>query len=440
MGNPPFVGAKFQTESQRGDMQEVAHFVDNGGLLDYVAGWYIKAADFIKGTKIKVAFVSTNSITQGEQAATLWHALYERHMSILFAHRTFPWQSESRGKAHVHVVIIGFGELDLDSRKKIYDYGEASDHPVVSTVENISPYLIAGADRAVTSRSKPLCDAPEFVSGNKPIDDGNYLFTPEQKRDFIQTEPKSAHLFRRWYGGDEFLNGVVRWYLWLADTPLDEIRAMPAVWKRVQAVRKFRTDSKSKPTNALAAKPTRFHTEFSPTKPFLALPQVSSEKRTYIPMAFMRPKDLCGDKLRLCPGATLYHFGVLSSRMHMAWVKIVTGRLESRFQWSVKLVYNNFPWPEKVNDVHRARVEQCAQAVLDAREPCLKAGESLADIYDPMMLPMQVLKAHRALDRAVDRAYRPQPFPSDVHRFEFLFSLYERLAAPLTAPAKKTRH
>ncbi len=439
MGNPPFVGAKFQSESQREDMRHLSYKVENAGLLDYVAGWYLKAADFIKDTTIKVAFVSTNSITQGEQAATLWHALYSRHISILFAHRTFVWQSEARGKAHVHVVIIGFTKYDVETPRRIYDYSDNSDHPVVTAVDNISPYLIAGPDHAVTSRSKPLCDVPEFVSGNKPIDDGNYLFTPEQKRAFIQREPKAAHLFRRWYGGEEFLNGVIRWYLWLAETPETEFRSMPAVMERVNAVREFRRTSKSKPTNALAATPTRFHTEFSSSTPFLALPQVSSERRDYIPMAFMRPKDLCGDKLRLCPGATLYHFGVLASGMHMAWVKIVTGRLKSDFQWSVKLVYNNFPWPENLNDARRARVEKCAQAVLDAREPLLKKGTSLASIYSPLFVDYTVLKAHRALDLAVDRAYRPRPFPSDVHRFEFLFALYEKLTAPLTASAAKPK-
>ncbi len=374
LGNPPFVGAKFQTTDQRDDMEPLIHLVDNGGLLDYVSGWYLKAADFIQDTRIKVAFVSTNSITQGEQAATLWHALYNRHMSILFAHRTFVWQSEARGKAHVHVVIIGFGEFDSVSRRKIYDYTADPDNPIVNTVENISPYLIAGTDRAVTSRSKPLCDAPEFVSGNKPIDDGNYLFTPEEKRDFIQKEPRSANLFRRWYGGVEFLNGIVRWYLWLADTPMSEIKAMPLVLQRVDAVRAFRNKSASAPTKKIADHPTKFHTTFAvPNKPFLALPQVSSERRTYIPMAFMRPKDLCGDKLRLCPGATIYHFGILSSAMHMAWVKIVTGRLKSDFQWSVKLVYNNFPWPSP-NPVRRARVEKCGSTRTRRARSLLQKG------------------------------------------------------------------
>ncbi|HEY4330174.1 MAG TPA: DNA methyltransferase [Phycisphaerae bacterium] len=438
LGNPPFVGSKFQSPQQRQDMEELIRLVDNGGLLDYVTGWYLKASEFVSNTTIKVAFVSTNSITQGEQAATLWHALYERRMSILFAHRTFVWQSEAKGKAHVHVVIIGFGVFDLNARKIIYEYGDSSDEFVARAVENISPYLISGSDRAVTSRSTPLCDVPPFVSGNKPIDDGNYLFTPAEKKAFIEREPASARLFRRWYGGDEFLNGTVRWYLWLADTPIDEIKTMPFVWARVEAVRAFRNKSTSKPTKAIANQPTHFHTTFSPTKPFLALPQVSSERRAYIPMAFMRPKDLCGDKLRLCPGATLFHFGILSSTMHMSWVKIVTGRLKSDFQWSVKLVYNNFPWPSP-NPARIAGVEKCAQGVLEAREFCFKKGYSLADIYDPLFIEQSVYKAHRALDIAVDRAYRPQRFPSDIHRFEFLFALYEQLIAPLTATPKKKR-
>jgi hypothetical protein len=430
------VGAKFQTDEQRGDMQAVTGDVDNAGLLDFVCGWYFKAADYTRGTSASCAFVSTNSITQGEQAGTLWPALFRRGVKIHFGHRTFVWVSEAKGKAHVHVVIVGFGHSNPPN-KRIYDYELDETQPAITTARNISPYLIEGSDNAVTNRSKPLCDVPEIGIGNKPIDDGNYLFTPDEKDAFIAKEPAAARFFRKWYGSIEFLNGYHRWCLWLGDCSPDQLRHMPECLKRVEAVREFRLSSKSKPTQMLAMAPTRFHVENMPAGSYLVVPKVSSERRAYIPIGFMAPPTLASDLVFLIPNATTYHFGILSSTMHMAWVRQVCGRLKSDYRYSNKLVYNNYPWPQQATDKQKSRVEECAQAVLDAR---LKfPGATLADLYDPLTMPPALADAHQQLDTAVDRCYRSQPFTSERQRVEYLFALYETLTAPLTAPAKKPR-
>ena len=437
LGNPPFVGGKFQTDTQRADMDLVARDVANSGLLDYVTGWYFKAAAYIQGTRIVVGFVSTNSITQGEQVAPLWQSLLQRfHITIHFAHRTFGRQSEARGKAHVHVVIIGLGSFDAGN-KRIYDYGIDGDNVTVSTARNINPYLVDGSNVVVGNRQTPLCNVEGLAIGNKPIDDGNYLFTPQEKTEFLKKEPSAREYFRRWLGAEEFINGIERWCLWVGDCPPEKLRQMPEVMKRVEAVRKYRGASKSAPTRKIAETPTRFHVENMPTSPFLVIPEVSSEHRPYIPIGFVKPSILCSNKLRILPKATFYDFGVLSSAMHMAWVRQVTGRLESRFQYSVKLVYNNYPWPEQPTLKQRAAVEAAAQAVLDARKQF--ADATLADLYDPLSMPPALVKAHSELDRAVDLCYRPQPFENDRLRVEHLFTLYEKLTAPLIAPAKKSR-
>ena len=433
LGNPPFVGAKFQDDEQRKDMAAVAGAVKNYGLLDYVTGWYFKAADFIKDTPVRVGFVSTNSITQGEQVGVLWNALFAQGMKIIFGHRTFPWQSEARGKAHVHVVMIGFAQ-SFNGTKRLYE--EADGVTTVTAAKNISPYLIEGSDTAILNRSTPLCGVPAIGIGNKPIDGGNYLFTPEEKAAFLAAEPAAEPYFRRWLGSEEFINGIERWCLLLKDCPPDQLRRMPEAVKRVEAVRKVRQESKSLPTKKLAATPTRFHVENFPTTPFLVIPEVSSERRQYIPMAFMSPEEaVCSNKVRLLPSATLYHFGVLTSAMHMDWMRHVTGRLKSDYQYSVKLVYNNFPWPTEVADKKKAAVEAAAQAVLDVRAKYTTS--TLADLYDPTTMPPDLVKAHADLDRAVDRCYRASPFTSDRQRVEFLFALYETIAAPLLPAEKK---
>ncbi|MFA4943840.1 MAG: DNA methyltransferase [Lentisphaeria bacterium] len=471
LGNPPFVGAKFQTPEQKADIAAVAGGVNNAGLLDYVTGWYFKAADYIQGTCIAAGFVSTNSISQGEQPGVLWNPLFAKGMKIRFAHRTFPWASEARGKAHVHVVIIGFGGAD-SATKRIYDYeGET---PTVREVRNISPYLVEGPDTAIVNRQKPLCAVPEIGIGNKPIDGGNYLFTAAEKDAFLKLQPEAAPYFRPWIGSAEFINGWQRWCLWLGDCPPGELRKMPEVMKRIEAVREFRLASKSPPTQKLALTPTRFHVENLPASNFLVVPGVSSERRPYIPIGFMTPDVIASNLVNIIPAATLWHFGILTSAMHMAWVKQVCGRLKSDYRYSNKLVYNNFPWPQPAPDAadksnlsdgsvgsdrsdrsgrsdkaaaefarRRAAVEASAQAVLDARAPHLARGSTLADLYDPLTMPPELVRAHQALDHAVEKCYRPAPFAGDRARVEHLFALYEKLTTgPLEAgmKARPRRH
>ncbi len=440
LGNPPFVGGKYQTDEQRADMEHVVGGLKNYGLLDYVTAWYFKAAEYLAGTAVGVAFVSTNSITQGEQVGVLWCELFRRGLIIRFAHRTFPWESEARGKAHVHVVIIGLGYAET-SNKRIYDYELDEENPVVITVKNISPYLIEGGNTVVVNRSRPLCDVPEIGIGNKPIDDGNFLFTAEERDEFLKLEPRAKKWFRRWLGSAEFINGWERWCLWLGDCPPNELRAMPHCLERVRAVKKFRLASKSAPTRKLAERPTRFHVENIPTKNFIVIPKVSSERRKYIPIGFMGPETLISDLCFINTSISLYHFGVLTSAMHLAWVKQVCGRLKSDFRYSASLVYNNFPWPESLADKHRTVVETKAQAVLDVRTKFPQA--SLADLYDPEAMPSALQKAHSELDRAVDLCYRNKRFENDRERVELLFARYEQLTMPLatsiTAPKRRPK-
>jgi len=484
LGNPPFVGAKFQDAEQRKDMEYVAGKVKNYGLLDYVTAWYFKAAEFIKDTPIRVGFVSTNSITQGEQVGVLWNALFARDIKIIFGHRTFVWQSEARGKAHVHVVIIGFAH-QFSGTKRIYEENDGAS--VVTQVKNISPYLVEGSDTVILNRSSPLCSVPEIGIGNKPVDGGNYLFTPDEKASFLNLEPAAAPYFKRWLGSDEFINRIERWCLLLKGCPPDQLHKMPETVKRIEAVCKFRLASKSAPTQKLAATPTRFHVENVPQSNYLVIPKTSSERRDFIPFGFMTPGTLVGDACFLIPDATLYHFGVLTSTMHMAWMRQVCGRLKSDYRYSAGLVYNNFPWPQmdvsqpggvtpcadadcvreaaarmywssyheggeeeeaKARERHKAgllkgdaekvaAVEAKAQAVLDVREKYPRS--TLAALYDPLTMPTDLVKAHADLDRAVDRCYRTAPFISDRQRVEFLFVRYESLTAPLLPVEKKLR-
>ena len=492
LGNPPFVGAKFMNDAQRDDSRAVFAGIDNAGLLDFVAAWYVKAARYLQSAGAfqlagafqsvrpepvegqamstgastssartgneggadapRAAFVSTNSITQGEQVGVLWGWLLGQGVHIHFAHRTFSWSNEARGKAAVHCVIIGFGLHDRPG-KVIYEYADIKGQPHAVPAANINPYLIDAPDVVLPRRSKPVCDVPEIGIGNKPIDDGNYLFTTAERDAFIAAEPAAAKWFRRWLGADEFLNGYERWCLWLGDCPPAELRAMPEAMKRVQAVKAFRLASKSAPTQKLAATPTRFHVENMPTAPYLVLPEVSSERRAFIPFGFEQPSTLCSNLVKIAANATLFHFGVLSSTMHNAWVRAVCGRLKSDFRYSAAIVYNNFPWPFHTPDSEQnqppvavqqaqAAIESAAQGILDARAQF--PGSSLADLYDPLTMPPALLRAHHKLDAAVDKAYQlaggPRSYQNDAERVAFLFTLYQRLTSLLpAAPATKLR-
>ncbi len=365
-GNPPFVGAKFMDDAQRLDVAAIMGDIPSAGLLDYVTCWYVKAAAYIKDTDIACAYVSTNSITQGEQVAVLWGYLLNRGIHIHFAHRTFQWANEGRGVAGVHCVIIGFGVKDV-IHKIIFEYDDIRGDPHAVQAQNINPYLVDATNALIGRRSFPICAAPEMGIGNKPIDDGHYLFTREQKEEFCKSEPLATEFFRRWLGAEEFINRIERWCLWLGDCSPEKLRRMPEAMKRVEAVRNYRLESKSPPTRKLAGTPTRFHVENIPKSTFLVIPEVSSERRTYIPLGFLDPEILCSNKLRIAQNANLYHFGVLSSAMHMAWTRHVCGRLESRFQYSINIVYNNYPWPRDPDGKHIKAIEAAAQGVLDAR-------------------------------------------------------------------------
>lgn len=448
VGNPPFVGAKYMSAAQRADVALVFRGTRNAGLLDYVACWYRKAAEWMAGDpRAEACFVSTNSITQGEQPAVLWADLRPRGVVINFAHRTFRWMSEARGRAAVHCVIIGLG-LRERPQKTLFEYERVDAEPQALRVGRINPYLVDGPMVALERRRTPLCGVPEIGIGNKPIDGGWYLFTPEEKAEFLAREPGAAPYFRRWIGSDEFLYGIERWFLWLRDAPPAAIRAMPLVRARVQAVQRFRRGeepgkngrrAKDAATAALAATPTRLHVENAPERPCLVIPEVSSETRDYIPMAFEGPETLCSNLVKIMPDATLYHFGVLTSRMHMAWVRGVCGRLKSDFRYSVHIVYNNFPWPSPT-PAQRAAIERAAQRILDARRA--HPGATLADLYDPAAMPPDLLAAHQANDRAVDAAYGPPRggWPTEAARLAFLFARHQALAAPLdAAPAPRRR-
>lgn len=435
IGNPPFIGSKWMTKDQREDMSQFQSEIPNSGILDYVSAWYIKSAHFIQGTKICVGFVSTNSISQGEQAGTLWNPLFKKFgVKIHFAHRTFNWKNEAKGNAAVHVVIIGFGAFDK-SEKKIFQYESIKGDPHEIKVKNISPYLTNGPDFAVENRSKPICSIPQLKTGNKPIDGGNYIFSEEQKDEFLQVEPGAEIFFKKFIGSEEFINGNPRYILWLKDADPSVLRSLPKVRERIQKVKDFRESSNSIPTKKLAAQPTRFHTENYPETAFLIIPQVSSERRDYIPIGFENPGIICSDKLRILDNASLYHFGVLVSKMHMTWMKTVTGRLKSDYQYSVLTVYNNFPWPKNPSDKNKALVEEKAQKVLDTRAKY--PDSSLADLYDPLLMPPDLVKAHQELDRAVDQCYRPQPFTTEMARIEYLFELYEEYLTPLLGKGGK---
>ena len=454
LGNPPFVGKQFMTAVQNEDMERVCGDIKGVGLLDYVTAWYLKAAKHLKGTTSRAAFVSTNSICQGEQAATLWPPLLATGLKIAFAHRTFQWMSEARGKAHVHVVIVGFAMFDPPN-KKITEYSDDAEHPVTTPARNIGPYLVDGSDVVAKPRTGPICDVPPIVFGSMPNEakpkrkdlEGKVspeeleqrlrdqlLLHVEDRKALLAKEPGAAKWLRRIYGSEEFINGIDRWCLWMVGITPGELRAMPEVMRRVEVVRKNRQASTRATTNELAATPYLFGENRQPSTRYLGIPKTSSERRRYIPMGFLEPEIITTTEILMVPSATLFHFGVLTSEMHMAWVRQVCGRLKSDFRYSNTLVYNNFPWPQDVSDKQRAAVEAAAQFVLDARAQF--KGQTLADLYDPLAMPKALRDAHKALDKAVDKCYRPSAFESERARVEYLFTLYQRLIAPLTAPAK----
>ena len=421
ISNPPFLGARVMEADQKRELEAVFEGGKNIGNLDYVCCWYKKAAELMNlRPEIRTALVSTNSITQGEQVAILWEILLNREqVRIDFAYRTFRWDNEAKGKAHVHCVIIGFSRGGSRKTKLIYD-----ESGIPAAAQNINPYLVDAPTIFINSRSKPLCDVPEIGIGNKPIDGGNYLFTEAEKEAFLSIEPAAAPYFKLWYGSDEFINCRPRWCLWLGNCSPAELRQMPECLKRVENVRNFRLASKSPGTVKLAERPTRFHVENMPDSDYIVVPEVSSEKRFYVPMGFFSKEILCSNLVKLMPDATLYHFGVLTSIVHMAWMRTVCGRLKSDYRYSKDIVYNNFPWCTPT-DEEKARIEKTAQGILDAR--ALFPGCSLADLYDTLTMPGELRHAHTENDRAVLAAYGFGTAVSEREIVENLFGRYSEL-------------
>ena len=397
MGNPPFVGANNLSKEQKNEILEICgDEIDKGGLLDYVSAWYIKASRLINNTNVRAAFVSTNSITQGEQVAILWKPLYEKYnIHLDYAYRTFTWDSEASIKAHVHCVIVGFSIADNTAPKRLYD-GDR-----FQIAKNISPYLIDAPNVFIDRRKKPLCSVPSITKGCQPTDGGNLIIESDEYEDFIKREPNAVKYIKRLVGAKEYINGLDRWCLWLVDVSPKELRSMPLVMERIERVREMRLNSTDKATRKLAETPTVFRETYNPDT-FIIIPSTSSENRRYIPLGFLG-KDTISTNLNLIiPDATLYHFGVLTSNVHMAWMRAVCGRLESRYRYSKDIVYNNFPWCSPTEE-QKAKIEKTAQMILDARAKYPDC--SLADLYDEAVMPPELRKAHQLNDRAVMEAY-----------------------------------
>ena len=422
IGNPPFVGARWMSKAQKEDLIGVfGKDWKHMGDMDYVSGWYKKASEMMKETSIRAALVSTSSICQGEQVSAIWKPLFAEGMHFDFAFLPFRWDSEMAETAHVHCVIIGFSMTPNDAPRRIFiDKGDFTE------VKHINAYLMEADDVFVESRTAPLCDVPKLIYGNQPIDDGNYLFTAEERDIFIKLEPQAAQYFRPWYGAQEFLYNKPRYCLWLGDCSPAELRRMPHALKRVEAVRQYRLASKRPGTQKLADMPTRFHFENMPETEYLIVPLTSSEHRKYIPIGYMTPDVICSNKVSLLPSATLYHFGILTSLVHNAWMRVVCGRLKSDYNYSNTIVYNNFPWPT-ASEKDKAKIEATAQAILDAR--AAYPDSSLADLYDATAMPPDLRRAHTLNDAAVLRLYglpADAPEPTIVAH---LMNLYKELTA-----------
>ncbi|GAB4305383.1 MAG: hypothetical protein Kow0091_08470 [Geminocystis sp.] len=458
-GNPPFVGKSYQNAQQKADMSLVFNGVKNAGVLDYVCAWYLKASQYLNPpqsplgkvggftinspqssinfptlkeglgvVKTRCAFVSTSSISQGEQVGVLWQELYTKYkIKIHFAHRTFSWSNEAKNNAGVHCVIIGFGLENMEN-KRLFSYenikGEASE----INVKNINPYLTMGEDIYVLSKSSPLCDVPPIKRGNSPYDGGNFLLDEIEKENLLKLEPQAEKFVKNFIGAKEFINGKNKYCIWLLNANPADVKQCPLILEKIDKVRKFRLNAKGAETRKYSAFPSLFRDKNNP-QTFIVIPRVSSENRKYIPMGFFYKNSIPGDTCMIIPNADLYLFGILTSEMHMTWVKYVCGRLESRFRYSKDIVYNNYPFPENVTAKQKEKVTNLAQKILDIRNKY--PDSSLADLYDPLTMPPDLLKAHQALDKAVDLCYRKQSFSSELNRIEFLFNLYENLTNPL---------
>ena len=438
-GNPPFGGAKFQSEEQRAQVRRIAALGKSGGTLDYVTAWFIKAGEYVQTGRARIGFVATNSITQGEQVAQLWPILFARaNLAIAFAHRTFAWGSDARGKAHVHVVIIGLDDLEnTQADKRLFSYPDINGEPEETLHAALSPYLfdaggLADPHLTVREESHPINGMAKLIIGSKPIDGGHYIFTAKERTAFLDMEPAAESFLRPYIGAREYLQGGARWILALHNAEPNALKRLPRVRERVAAVRRYREASKSKPTQKLAETPTLYHVNVLPTAPFLVIPRASSERREYVPIGWMAPPTILSDAAFVLQDGTLTDFALLTSAMHMAWLRHVGGRLKSDYRYSIGLVYNTFPLPPGSSD--RSKLEPLAQAVLDAR--AAHPDATLADLYDPDLMPPNLRRAHQAIDRTMDRLYRRTGFASERERVEHLFMLYEKMRAPLEALMK----
>ena len=444
LGNPPFVGAKFQTAEQRAQVREIAALGGSGGSLDYVAAWFIKAGEYVKGSSARIGFVATNSITQGEQVAQLWPVLFQRcGLEIAFAHRTFAWGSDARGKAHVHVVILGLDRREAArAEKRLFSYPDINGDPEESLHAVLSPYLfdaggLSDSHLVVREESRPVNGMKRLIIGSKPIDGGNFIFNAAEREEFLEAEPDAARWLRPFVGAREYLQGGERWILALHDAPPGDLARFPRVRKRIAAVRTYREESKSSPTRKLATTPTLYHVNVIPDAPFLVIPEVSSERREYAPIGWLQPPKIPSNLVRILENATLVDFAMLTAAMHMAWLRHIGGRLKSDYRYSIGLVYNTFPLPP--DGLDPSKLDSLAQAVLDAR--AAHSGATLAELYDPDLMPPNLRRAHQSLDRAVDRLYQRGGFVSERERVEHLFGLYEKKRSPLVPrkSAKKQR-
>ncbi len=439
LGNPPFVGAKYQTNEQRSQVRRIAALGNGGGTLDYVSAWFIKAGEYAQGGAVRIGFVATNSITQGEQVAQLWPELFGRcGLEIAFAHRTFAWGSDARGKAHVHVVILGLaGKRAAPRERRLFSYPDINGEPEESRHVALSPYLfdaggLSDPHLTVREESRPINGLRRLLIGSKPIDGGHYIFDRAGREALLETEPEASRWLRPFIGAREFLQGGERWILALHDAPPEVLARLPEVRARIAAVRAYREASESAPTQDLADTPKLFHINVIPTAPFLLIPRVSSERRDYAPIGWQKPPVIPSDATLVLPDATRADFALLTSAMHMAWLRFVGGRLKSDYRYSIGLVYNTFPPPPE--DADLSKLDSLADAVLAAR--ATHPGATLADLYDPNLMPSNLRQAHKALDRAVDRLYRRTRFASERERIEHLFILYEEMRAPLELPTR----
>ena len=428
IGNPPFVGAKFMSAEQRADANAVFGNIKNAGLLDFVTAWHVKATRYMQQhPQTETALVSTNSTTQGEQVGALWGWMLAQGVKINFAHRTFSWTNEARGKAAVHVVIIGFALHDINS-KIIYEYEDIKGEPHAVEAKRINPYLVDATEIFIENRRQPISTIPEIVFGSMANDGGFLILQDDEKENLIKSQPLAAKWIRPFLGAEEFINNKSRWCLWLADINPSELRTIPEVYERVLSVKKHRLSSNRAATNKLANTPYLFGEIRQPSSIYLMLPRVSSELRKFIPIGYLPPEIIASDAALTISNATLFHFGILTSTQHNAWMRTVAGRLKSDYRYSANIVYNNFPWPTPT-DAQRSAIETAAQGVLDAR--ARYPDSSLADLYDPLTMPPELVKAHAKLDKAVDAAYGYKGANSDAERVAFLFGLYQDLIGAL---------